>query len=274
MWLINNEILFNPESRTLENKGKVTLQLNASASRCLSLFMHNPGDVISREALLREGWGNQGVLVTDNSLRQVLSTLRKQFSHFNIEGDLFVTMHRKGYRLNEDIIVKSLIPVIEPHDEKPLGVLDANKLSNVKAKSYWHLFKRRKPGSHSAIRHVLFTCIGVISSGIVLLIFSLMGIKIFDVKGVVDIRYQEYRVENSLHWYIQQDLTKAHMDKIEHSLPVIKKEILHLISLEDNENHIYIHSDKMIDRFSWFICQRPIEKENALCRSVMSYVAE
>lgn len=64
------------------------------------------------------------------------------------------------------------------------------------------------------------------------------------------------------------------MDKIEHSLPVIKKEILHLISLEDNENHVYIHSDKMIDRFSWFICQRPIEKENALCRSVMSYVAE
>lgn len=81
-------------------------------------------------------------------------------------------------------------------------------------------------------------------------------------------------MENSLHWYIQQDLTKAHMDKIEHSLPVIKKEILHLISLEDNENHVYIHSDKMIDRFSWFICQRPIEKENALCRSVMSYVAE
>ncbi|MBS0906211.1 winged helix-turn-helix domain-containing protein [Pantoea dispersa] len=145
MWLINNEILFNPESRTLENKGKVTLQLNASASRCLSLFLSNPGDVISREALLKEGWGNQGVLVTDNSLRQVLSTLRKQFSHFNIEGDLFVTMHRKGYRLNEDIIVKKLIPVIETHDEKPLGVLDANKLSNVKARSYWYLFNRRWP---------------------------------------------------------------------------------------------------------------------------------
>ncbi len=46
------------------------------------------------------------------------------------------------------------------------------------------------------------------------------------------------------------------------------------IQLAEEERHIYINRTKLADRYSWFICQNPIEQKDPLCRSAIYFVAE
>jgi DNA-binding response OmpR family regulator len=87
--------VFNPGQQWLElNKEKTTLTVKES--KLLQIFANAPNTVIERDALQKEVWENEGVIVT-RSLDMFISKLRKKLS--NDPGIKIVNVHGKGYRL-------------------------------------------------------------------------------------------------------------------------------------------------------------------------------
>jgi DNA-binding winged helix-turn-helix (wHTH) protein len=85
----------DPETRRLARAGEaITL-----GDRHLSVLLHlvtNAGHVISKDDLIAAGWGD--VAVTDNSLEQVISSLRRVLGDRIDDQPLVETVPRRGYR--------------------------------------------------------------------------------------------------------------------------------------------------------------------------------
>jgi DNA-binding response OmpR family regulator len=62
----------------------------------LTLFAHNPNELLLRDRLLKEVWEDEGV-ITGRSLDMFVSKLRKKLHHDSAVN--LVNVHGKGYRL-------------------------------------------------------------------------------------------------------------------------------------------------------------------------------
>ncbi|NIG35914.1 hypothetical protein C1Y43_19310 [Pantoea sp. ICBG 828] len=284
MWLINQHITFDPDRRLLRDRHDNELLLNQSSARCLALFLQKPGEVISHETLLDEGWRSQGVHVTENSLRQMLSMLRKQFLQLRVEGETFVTVHRQGYRLHESVRVEACLPLAEAVEEArimseariqplvtthvhttPLPVMVQPPITTTVEEE----IPAAAPRSRSGL-----VLIGMLISAVLLLVLALLGIKVLEIRDVVAVTYAPYRHVQGRQWYIQDDFSATEREEIDQNLQLVSDSMARFIQLAEEERHIYINRTKLADRYSWFICQNPIEQKDALCRSAIYFVAE
>jgi DNA-binding winged helix-turn-helix (wHTH) protein/cytochrome c-type biogenesis protein CcmH/NrfG len=66
----------------------------------IHLVMH-PGEIVTKDALIDAAW--RGVAVTDNSLEQAISTLRKTLGDGGAKSTLIETVPRRGYRFRGDV---------------------------------------------------------------------------------------------------------------------------------------------------------------------------
>jgi DNA-binding winged helix-turn-helix (wHTH) protein len=82
-------------SMTLHRDGE-PLAVPERHARLLFLLANNAGTVISKDALVAAGWGE--IAVTDNSVEQVISALRRTLG-VRADGGLYIeTVPRRGYR--------------------------------------------------------------------------------------------------------------------------------------------------------------------------------
>ncbi len=85
--------LYDPVSRGLM-KGGAEIPLTHKSRELLLLFLHNPGRLLTREAIVEKVWPD--VAVTDDALRFQVGELRKAFGD---KGEDFIqTIRREGYR--------------------------------------------------------------------------------------------------------------------------------------------------------------------------------
>lgn len=98
MFLINACIIFDSEKRQLSDRRQV-VELNENMSRCLLVLALNAGHIITKETLISQVWEQQGVVVSETSVRQTLSQLRKAFAAFGLHQGVILTVPRKGYKL-------------------------------------------------------------------------------------------------------------------------------------------------------------------------------
>jgi DNA-binding winged helix-turn-helix (wHTH) protein len=89
----------DPQARRL-TRGEEPLPLSSRQFDLLLLFVARPGQVLSKDALIDAAW--QGIAVTDNSLEQAISALRRTLKTAG-EPPYIETLARRGYRFAADV---------------------------------------------------------------------------------------------------------------------------------------------------------------------------
>ncbi|AMO51281.1 Transcriptional regulatory protein [Enterobacter sp. FY-07] len=109
MYLINNLVEFNPDSKSLTNRltGR-TLHLQLPASLCFLYLITHPGEVISQNDLMKVGWGDRNDVTTPNAFYQAILTLRNALEVAGLPRDVVKTISRRGLTLSNTVSVEVL----------------------------------------------------------------------------------------------------------------------------------------------------------------------
>jgi DNA-binding response OmpR family regulator len=91
------EATIDPKTFQLQRR-KMTEELTARELKLLQLFHAHPGEVLSRDRLLNEVWG-QNYYGTTRTLDQVIVQLRKKLGDNGAEPKHLLTVHGVGYKL-------------------------------------------------------------------------------------------------------------------------------------------------------------------------------
>lgn len=112
--LIGNAARLDLTSRSLirVDDGSVAT-LSASASRCLCSFVDSVQRVLSTERLIEDGWRSQGLEATENSVRVMISQLRRAIATLRLQHEITIqTVSGEGYmmllRQNESVSVPDI----------------------------------------------------------------------------------------------------------------------------------------------------------------------
>ncbi len=82
-------------------RGHDVVALSEHQHDVLAALLAHAGEVVSKDALIEAGWG--GVAVTDNSLEQAISGLRRALGDSSREPQIIQTVPRRGYRFAADV---------------------------------------------------------------------------------------------------------------------------------------------------------------------------
>jgi transcriptional activator of cad operon len=94
--LLVGEWLVDPASAEISRKGQ-TARLEVRAMRLLLCLAEHPGEVVSIEELLNQGWGD--VAVSSDSVYQAMTSLRRQLGDDAKQPKYIETVPRLGYRM-------------------------------------------------------------------------------------------------------------------------------------------------------------------------------
>jgi len=95
------EAMIDPKTFQLKRR-KAMEELTARELKLLQLFHTHPGEVLSRDRLLNEAWG-QNYYGTTRTLDQVIVQLRKKLGDNGGEPKHLLTIHGVGYKLNAQV---------------------------------------------------------------------------------------------------------------------------------------------------------------------------
>lgn len=80
-------------------KGGKEVMLSALEYRLLLIFVNNPKNIITRDAMLNELWDAAGEFVTDNTLSVYIKRLREKIEDDPANPQIILTVRGLGYRL-------------------------------------------------------------------------------------------------------------------------------------------------------------------------------
>lgn len=98
-----------------QEEGRKTLDLGFSGSRVLERLLQSPGDVVSREELMRYAWENR--VVGQGSLSQQIYTLRQIL--FDGCNQIIQTLPRRGYLFNPQYLHSAQAPSVPKSAQAP-----------------------------------------------------------------------------------------------------------------------------------------------------------
>lgn len=100
MYLINQLVEFNPDSKSLVNRqtGRA-IQLQLPASLCFLYLITHASDIVSQNTLIKVGWGERNNVTTTNTFYQAILTLRNALADVGLPRDTVKTISRRGLRL-------------------------------------------------------------------------------------------------------------------------------------------------------------------------------
>jgi DNA-binding winged helix-turn-helix (wHTH) protein len=127
LWIINDNIEFNPEMNRLASLSRPDLNviLTTPASRCLRLLLENAPAVVSQQTFFQKVWEEEGMVVPANTLYQNISIIRRGLRTVGeTENALITTVPRKGFQIEPGINVitmsKASVQEVEKKADIPL----------------------------------------------------------------------------------------------------------------------------------------------------------
>lgn len=103
----------------IRNQDGVSVTLPASAALCLAALIEAQGEVLSQEQLMDIGWRQVGFAATENSVRVMISKLRRALVTLDLDQQIhLLAVTRSGYRL----VVHTSDPEDLPTCPAPLDV--------------------------------------------------------------------------------------------------------------------------------------------------------
>ncbi len=104
--LINGWRLRPSENRLV--KDQTEIRLEPKAMDLLLRLTAAKGDALSRADLISQLWPN--IYASDDSLNQIVSRLRRSLAQDDVLAEAVITVPKRGYRLNKDIIANGVDP--------------------------------------------------------------------------------------------------------------------------------------------------------------------
>lgn len=158
-YIINSTLIFDSTIAKLTSvdcETSNTTNLSAPAARCLESLIVSRGNVLNKMTLLEKSWKDYGFVVTDNSVNQVISHIRKCFERVGFGKDIIVTVPKLGYQFNPEYQVEvqqenaaGMIGLVsdEKSDTLALTVAEEHKVPGrvaakvCKLRAYFHKYK-------------------------------------------------------------------------------------------------------------------------------------
>lgn len=133
------------------------VQLPGKAVEVLCQLVEDPGEVVTKDELLKKVWHDS--FVEENVLSQSVHHLRKAFREMNVPQNTIQTIPRRGYRLTANVRSVGEDLVVE-HE-----IVERSFLAEISEDAL-------KAGTLPAIRRRVFLPLGVILPGVLLLAFA------------------------------------------------------------------------------------------------------
>lgn len=103
---INDVVYFNINDYSLKNlvtNDSITLPVSAG---CIFLILiKNRGDIVLRDTILEESWQHFGLEISNNTLNQYISLLRKNLVRLGIEDEVIKTIPKVGFCFSEEVSI-------------------------------------------------------------------------------------------------------------------------------------------------------------------------
>jgi DNA-binding winged helix-turn-helix (wHTH) protein len=109
VYLIENQIVFNPEGNSLsllsDDESKITV--SNPARRILLLLIEQQGIVVQRETFFKKVWDDYGLNASNNNLNHCISKLRKVVLTLGYQDDFIVTVPKVGFIIRKEIVIEA-----------------------------------------------------------------------------------------------------------------------------------------------------------------------
>ncbi|MFH6763489.1 transcriptional regulator [Enterobacter cloacae] len=237
-----------------------TVTLPQSACLCLAALAEAQGEVLSQEQLMEIGWRSAGVEVTDNSVRVMITKLRRAFTQLNLqEAITLIAVTRSGYRL----LVReanSELPQAEPLplQDEPVqaGTAEAQPVVT-------HAPAR---GGNTLKQKLCVTLSGVLVGLVIALL--LRGIVDFSPQPVHFVRWNGPGVPPGSMVMVQED-KQSQQALIESTLQTYSRHVLDRRPNEKPAAVLYVTtgSEKMSQFQGLIACQQPFKDSGNDCES-------
>lgn len=103
-YIVEHKLIYDAETHTLTstaNNERIALAIPASL--CFRLLIKKQGHIVTQAELLHEAWGERGMNVTQNTLHQNISLLRKALSRLSVDASIIQTLPKRGFMIADSI---------------------------------------------------------------------------------------------------------------------------------------------------------------------------
>lgn len=248
-YLLNDCIEFRPDENLLINKHNTQQQvsLSVSSARCLLLLIKRK-DVVSQNELFDFAWGDNAISATPNNLYQNISLLRKAFKGLTTHcNSWIVTLPRKGFRLDERVIIEEVI--VPEHTETILPV-DENTVQEKTGSGNSFFAEYRHPKVARVLTYLAL--VALLISGVMTADYMLFS------RNSISRKFVFYKDVNACKVYFNKDAGgfKTHI------------KILDTLEANCRRNpYIYITVYPLLHTATALSCTMPVDSKDPQCTS-------
>ncbi len=224
--------------------------LPASACNCLKSLAEARGELLTQEQLMDIGWRNSGVEVTENSVRVMITKIRRALATLEVQKSIMLlAVTRSGYKL----VIRPTQTTTQPVEATPEAQVEPLSVAEPPS-----------PRPHYLKRRTLACIAGMILGGAAVVIFSLF----FKVTPEI-ITYVQWKGKNKIPqtevWVPvnQQKETAA----IQHTLQLYND---YVVSREKNAKkarYLYVTIGLTEKYRGLFTCMTPLQRSGNHCES-------
>lgn len=109
-YLINKTIVYNSVEGVIFklNKPDVKIKLSKPGAECLRILIDAKHQIISQDALVKDIWGQKGMVVGPNTLYQHIYMLRKNFGALGIDREIIKTTPQLGFNISTNFAIEQM----------------------------------------------------------------------------------------------------------------------------------------------------------------------
>ncbi|MGG7970000.1 winged helix-turn-helix domain-containing protein [Klebsiella aerogenes] len=123
--LINDQVWFEPEGHVLRsvNDPEQSILLPVPAARCLMVLLSEHGEIITIRQLHERVWNENKAVVSDNTIYQNISVLRKSLVDVEVEQQIIETLTRRGWCIPESVSVSHINDTAMKEESDPVAII-------------------------------------------------------------------------------------------------------------------------------------------------------
>lgn len=235
-----------------------TVTLPQSACLCLAALAEAQGEILSQEQLMEIGWRSAGVEVTDNSVRVMITKLRRALNQLDQqEAITLIAVTRSGYRLLVRETNSEPLPLVAPPENT---LPDSPPVATPSVAN-------APPRPRTGLKQKLVALSSGLLVGLVLALLA-RGVIDFSPQPVHFVRWNGPGVPPGTQVMVQQDKQSQHA-LIESTLQTYTRHVLDRRPKETPAAVLYVTtgSEKMSQFQGLIACQQPFKDSGNDCES-------
>lgn len=277
-YLIGTTTLFDDESFELSTLDDpvTTVSLGAAASRCLAALLEAQGSIVTKKALLYQGWERYGQQVSGNSVSQAVTQIRRCLVSLDQSPDWLVTVPRIGYKM------ASCVPVAQhetntaqmPEGAPPMAALGQVLPVETQAPVLCLNVEKNcpagrdtnRPGLWRRARTPLYLCAFLSLNTAVAFSWNALQ-EVSPLAAEVPVAYTAVGTQGPQTFFVgpslagKPDAISQHMAQLQRRPPSAQG--------QGELPYVYINGTLRDDVYSYFLCNEPLDSAHARCLSYL-----